>query len=757
MSGPSPSARGRFFCVRTPVRTRITETRDAGPLRPRTDRGHKWRWRSIRSYDDGKQLRPMAKSTPPPAPKLVSAPARASAPRAISRSKRLLFIALSISLPLLAIALLEGGLRLAGYGGYPPTMLEVKTPTGGTVVITDDPGPASYFFGNKDRGGSLTTQAFVSPKPVGTLRVVLAGESAAKGFPQPPALAASAFLREMLRDCLPGRAVEVINLGCTAISSFPVMEILDEMLAYEPDAVVIYCGNNEFFGAYGVASISRGWASPGALRWQRGLRSLGLVQLASDLLAPRPAAASRTLMEIMMAQGYTAPDDPIRGAAATNLETHAAHMARAARQRGARVVLCTLAANERDLAPLGESDVSRLTAPQRQQIESLVKSAEARLPADPAAVGVELDAALKLAPQHATLHYWRGRWLSSQGRPLDALAEYQQAIDFDPMPWRPPGACNDALRRAAAATGAALCDARQAFRDASPGGAIGWELMDDHVHPSLRGQYVLARAIMGGLAAPAGGAALVSSAAVERLGDFESYAARLGDNPYERFGVCHLLRELATIPFIQRSNPGMTARFDRLGDELLAAMPPPLAEVCRQWTDPKTPAKARRPISGNVARELVRQKRVAEAEPLFRLARECVPLYSAWNLEYTYFLLVCRHEMSGGRLGDADRSESAAAIERGRLLLSKGRSESGMAERYMGRMHQLSGEWAEAIPLLLAAQPKLREMDRVACDMALVESYRRTGDAVAARAVIDFGIQNSGPYAESYRRMLGAP
>ena len=33
-----------------------------------------------------------------------------------------------------------------------------------------------------------------------------------------------------------------------------------------------------------------------------------------------------------------------------------------------------------------------------------------------------------------------------------------------------------------------LVDLQKAFREASAGGCVGWELMDDHVHPSLLGQ-----------------------------------------------------------------------------------------------------------------------------------------------------------------------------------------------------------------------------------------------------------------------------
>jgi hypothetical protein len=77
-----------------------------------------------------------------------------------------------------------------------------------------------------------------------------------------------------------------------------------------------------------------------------------------------------------------------------------------------------------------------------------------------------------------------------------------------------------------------------------------------------------------------------------------------------------------------------------------------------------------------------------------------------------------------------------------------------MAERYVGRMYQLRGEFDQAIPLLLAARPKLKGTDVVGIDEALVLSYIRTGQPEAARRVAMSGI--SGEYGALYRQMAGA-
>ena len=138
--------------------------------------------------------------------------------------KRLILLAFSLVVSALVLVATEGACRLAGYGGYPTTFQKVGTlDNGATLVMTQHAGPGSYFFASRSRAGSLDVAALQMPKPTGTIRIVLAGGSAAKGSPWSRHLAASAFLEAMLKDCWPDKRVEVINIGTTAIASFPVM------------------------------------------------------------------------------------------------------------------------------------------------------------------------------------------------------------------------------------------------------------------------------------------------------------------------------------------------------------------------------------------------------------------------------------------------------------------------------------------------------------------------------------------------------
>jgi lysophospholipase L1-like esterase len=636
----------------------------------------------------------------------------------LSPRKRRLFGLLALLLPLLLVILAEVALRLAGYGGYPPAMRRVGPVAGGELVITDQEGAVSYFFANKERPGYNDQYSFLDPKPTNTFRIFLVGESAMKGYPQPRNLASSAFLQAMLQDAWPERRVEVINLGTTAVASYPVLGMMTEALDYEPDLIIIHTGHNEFFGTYGVASIGQAGAKPWMLGATRFLHSLALMQGVEKMLRPKADAGNRSLMEIMVGQAFVAPDDWRRKAAANNLHHNLAAMIERCRERNVPVLVCTLPSNEAGLAPVGR-------APQ--------------------------SGAAKAGPD-ALEQFNLGKAASVAGKSAEALQHFIQARDLDTMPWRATSAAQDAVRRAAREHNVAVCDLEQAFRDASPGGVISWELMDDHVHPTLRGQALMAETFVRSLTQQTGGAQL-SETARARIAPWEEYARRLGDNPYDRYGVAHSMRVLFDVPFMRESNPAAYQRLQTFVTDFEREADPEMLPVLREWQTFRPHAGAKRPLSGMVARVLMRQRKHAEALRYYEIACQAVPEYTSWHMEYVYFALVAKEKLNG-TLTEADRARAQREIEQGLVLLRRGFSETGFAERYLGRLHQLRGEFAEAIPFLQASRQKLTGMDLVAADQALAVSYVRTKQTDKARELVNHGIKNSGQYASLYQQML---
>jgi len=633
-------------------------------------------------------------------------------PRSRSRFKNAFFWLLLLAAPFLLLLLAELALRLAGYGGYDSVFRRAGKTELGELVITDQAGAISYFFANRDRPGFNDQYHFYEPKGTNTFRIFTVGESAMKGFPQPRNLAATAFLEAMLQDAWPDRKVEVINLGTTAVASFPVLEMMTEALQFSPDLLVIYTGHNEFFGTYGVASIGRAGGKPWLLRATRFVHSLALVQAWTKLTTSKSSEGNVTLMERMVGRAYVSPNDWSRTAAANNLHHNVREMIRRCQERGVPVLVCTQPSNERDLAPIGPE---------------------------------------KTGDPSARAQFQTGQSLYASNKFAEALAAFQQARDLDTMPWRATSTANAAIRRATQELNAPLCDVEGAFHTHSPGG-IGWELMDDHVHPTLRGQALIAQTILQSLAQQTGMPA-ITPAALARSADWESYARRLGDNKYDRYAVAHMMRVIFNVPFMRETNPRAYERFNQIATEVEQTEPPEIQEVLREYQTVRPHAGGKRPITGLVARVLFKQKRFAEALELYEIAQRSVPQYTSWYLEYVYFALVCQEKIHGS-LSETDRATALQAIRQGEFLLRRGFSETGFTERHVGRLHQLRGEFSEAIPFLQLSRAKLTGTDLVAADQALVVSFIKTSQFNQARAIINNGIANSGQFSPMYQAML---
>ncbi len=670
----------------------------------------------------------------------------------LARHRRLVLLAFSLLLTVLALGAIEGACRIAGYGGYGSTFRKAGTlPNGSTLVFTDHAGPQSYFFANRSNPGSLDPTAFEMPKPKGTFRVFLVGESAAKGNPYTRPLTSASFLRAMLQDLWPDRKVEVINLGVTAIASFAVLGIATEALDYEPDLIVAYLGNNEFYGAYGVASLHSAGRSPGMIRLIRATRASASPSSSITWWPANTSNGSKTLMEALVGQSSIGPDDPLRTAAARNLETFVGDLIDRCAARGVPVVVCTPPSNVRDLAPLGRPDLSQLAPAERERVDAALASAHAALASDPAQALAAIDEVLHLAPIHATAEYLRAQALLAQGKDADAAKAYRRAVDLDPMPWRPPSSSIEAIRRAATDHGAILCDMDATFAMQSRGGAAGWELLADHVHPSLEGQDLVARSIVGALAKGPPPVAVDASRAAQ-LPAGEVYAARLGANPYELFAASHAMRLLAMIPFFQESNPGFLAHHQAACDELAASMPPFGRGAVERWLEVTTHAAEERPVSGFAAEAHLANGRFVEAEALFRFASQAVVPYTNWELEYFYKALMAKVR-SGRQLDAADRQAALDAIGRARFIIeAEHGSDSGGPELWAGLLHQIRGELAPSVEFLASARTKLSYPTRLAADEALIRAHLAAGRRDLAEAIVQEGLQ--GPQADSYRAFL---
>jgi tetratricopeptide (TPR) repeat protein len=417
----------------------------------------------------------MTRKTPP-------APAPAATPA--SPGRRRLFLVITLLVPLLLAAAAEGLLRLTGVGALEPLFVPVETAPG---FLQPNPAAVQRFFPDPRRAPdvSIDTTWFPAAKVPGTLRIFVQGESSAAGFPYGRWASPAALLQQRLQRAYPDRNVEVINTGMAAVTSYVLLDFADEIIAQQPDAVVIYTGHNEYLGIGGVGSSLASARSPTLARGILKLRRLHLYRALERALASLgPAAdplAARdgTLMSRVAAERSIPLGSPLYERGLAQFRGNLARLLQRYRAAGVPVFIGTLASNERDQPPFASAP------PEAGENSALVR-------------------------------FERARQLEASGDHAAARAEYLAALDRDELRFRAPQAFNEVIRETAEAAGATVVDVQAAFAAAADNGIIGAGLMLEHVHPNVEGYFQLANAYFPGLVQWAGPAAVVVDEATAR-------------------------------------------------------------------------------------------------------------------------------------------------------------------------------------------------------------------------------------------------
>jgi Flp pilus assembly protein TadD, contains TPR repeats len=164
-----------------------------------------------------------------------------------------------------------------------------------------------------------------------------------------------------------------------------------------------------------------------------------------------------------------------------------------AREAGVPVYLCTVPSNVRGWRPNQSLFAPGTTAEARRAAEAALEDATAALEAGRAAESLTtLEKARRLAPEHAGIEFLRATALDRLGRFEEAAPAYARARDLDASPTRADGEILEAIRRAGGRPGVVLVDVERAFRAAAENGLVGYDLIQDYVHPNRRGHALIA-------------------------------------------------------------------------------------------------------------------------------------------------------------------------------------------------------------------------------------------------------------------------
>ena len=425
----------------------------------------------------------------------------------VGPSRRLL-LALTALAPLVLLAVFELGLRLVGFGGSHPLFVAAE-------------GMPGYLHANPDviqrylRGApelAIDVIPFREEGPRDGYRVVVQGGSTAAGFPYGRWAGLAGMLGDRLEATFPDREIEVISTAMAAVNSYALLDLVDEIIAVEPDAVLIYAGHNEYLGILGVGSALASSSSRTATLLHLRLGGLRIYQFLRRLVSDARALLQSPLVQSPLSQNRKGDSGSARrtmisraaaGAripfgsdlyrqGALQLEANLSAILGKYRRAGIPVYIGTLASNEKDFEPFHSPLSGRVEPDAWESGWQAYRSARQGGDTD-AARGV-LSRLLELDVNSAEAWYALGELEREAGEIDAARRAYRNARDRDPLRFRAPEDFNRVIREVAKRYGATLVDVRRHLEVASPDGIVGDELLLEHVHPNAEGYFLLADA-----------------------------------------------------------------------------------------------------------------------------------------------------------------------------------------------------------------------------------------------------------------------
>jgi len=443
---------------------------------------------------------------------------------ATSDRHRLFTLVLAL-IPLLLLLFLELGLRLAGYGSDYPLTYSLTIENSDYLRLNRSfPGK---YFSNDPGAPEFRDRIFPAEKAENTRRIIALGGSTMFGFPYTYTVNIPQMTEYMLNVHRPDLKWEVICLATSAVNSHSILDISRQLSPLKPDALMIYAGHNEFYGAYGSGSRIQAPGGSALVRISLRLKEFRIYQLMQSLLSalkrtsPAPKG-SATLMSRIVEDKHISYDSEKLRSTHDQFRRNLESVAEITRKNALPVTIATLSSNLRDQPPF-------ISLPPELEMkkQALLKDFEALLyqdrastsaadyagqdpvhqpsnadPAPPTAVsdppGPSLTKPFCRAhsiPVPSAFHsYLQGLELLHSGLPDSAYRYFSEARDLDALRFRAASDLNDIIRRHALEYSWDLVDVETLFRSVAEDSIPGNDLFLEHLHPNIRGNFLMSRA-----------------------------------------------------------------------------------------------------------------------------------------------------------------------------------------------------------------------------------------------------------------------
>lgn len=383
----------------------------------------------------------------------------------LSKQKKVLFYGITFSIPILFFLILEFSLRATDYKGNNALFIDPNIST--NEYLMPNPNFASRYFFYTNTVPNPSTDVFLAQKPENGFRVFAMGGSSAAGYPYGFNGTYSRVVNDFLQDAMPNKSVEVVNVGVSAINSYTLFDQVDEIIDQEPDAILIYAGHNEFYGALGVGSNENLGGFPGFVRFYLKLQRLKTFMLLRSAIVDsgkwlattfgnEEYDESATLMERIVDSRSIELNSPKHDLAMIQFQSNLNAIIKKYQKEGIPVFIGSIASNLKDHPPF--VDIIDGEQPSAQQTFELAKTAYEN---------GELDEAREL---------------------------FSLARDLDGLKFRAPSEINQIIVQTADEHDQVVyVPVEEAMEQFTDDKIIGFELMLEHLHPNQKGYFLIGK------------------------------------------------------------------------------------------------------------------------------------------------------------------------------------------------------------------------------------------------------------------------
>ena len=428
------------------------------------------------------------------------------------KKRRLFKVLTLVVLPIIVLVTSELCLYLFGFGityEQEDPFLGFKTENSLFEEIqSDDPPKGAMYVTRRSKLTWFNHQEFEVTKPVNCYRVFCFGGSTTFGRPYSYETAFPNWLQVILQSSDRSTLIEVINVGGVSYASYRIVNLMKEMVNYEPDLFIVYSGHNEFLEERTYSDILQ--ESPSVtqlralfnrLRTYSFLRSIWVGFQEREGHAGKQKFQMTGEVSAILDQSFglehyhrdSVKEKSILNHFRLNLE----RVYEIAEKDNVDLLFVVPPSNEKDFSPFKSEFYEQLSPDRKRSWYRLYDDGRSKLSHQDYRGALDsFKEAAKIDSGHADLRYRAGQCLFAMGRYLAAKHEFVRAGELDVAPLRSTATVQQIVRDVGRNRAISIIDLvailESESRRLSGHSILGREFFFDHAHPTVEIHQLLA-------------------------------------------------------------------------------------------------------------------------------------------------------------------------------------------------------------------------------------------------------------------------